>query len=159
MCSVILVPRARLQIKPSGSGDENGAVSSNCVWLQCSCVNETTPFSLLRSLLPENGRSLRFASRRYSLKNKLNWWSNDKIEFNNCYWTRFSVRSFVTCKCLAINYLPQPSPLANNHSARHWKSLCFAQHRPIIVRYLNSDDGLHPRSKNPFFQNGLKCKT
>ena len=26
-------------------------------------------------------------------------------------------RSFVICKCLAIiNYLPQPSPVANNHS-------------------------------------------
>ena len=132
-------------------------MSSNCIWLYCSCVNETTLFFLLRSLLPENGRSLRFPE--IFIKNKLDWWSNDKIDFNNCYWTRSSVRSFVICKCLAINYLPQPSPVANNYSARRWKSLCFAQPRPIIVRDLNSDDGLHPSSKNPFFQNGLKCKT
>ena len=35
------------------------ALSSNFVWLQiifCSCVNETTLFSLLRSLLSENSR-------------------------------------------------------------------------------------------------------
>ena len=39
------------------------ALSSNFVWLQiifCSCVNETTLFSLLRSLLSENGRLLHF---------------------------------------------------------------------------------------------------
>ena len=39
------------------------AMSFNCFWLQilfCSCVNETTLFSFLRSLLRENGRSLRF---------------------------------------------------------------------------------------------------
>ena len=38
-------------------------MSSNFVSLQiifCSCVNETTLFSFLRSLLRENGRSLRF---------------------------------------------------------------------------------------------------
>jgi len=27
--------------------------------------------------------------------------------------------SFGICKRLAINYLPQPSPVANNHSACH----------------------------------------
>ena len=50
-------------------------MSSNCVWLSvwlqiifCSCVNETTLFSLLRSLLCKHGRSLRFPKR---LKNKL----------------------------------------------------------------------------------------
>ena len=48
------------------------AMPSNCAWLQiifCSCVNETTIFSFLRSLLRENGRSLRFW--RYSFTNKL----------------------------------------------------------------------------------------
>ena len=47
-----------LQIKVCSS-----AMSSNFVPLQiifCSCVNETTLFSFLRSLLCENGRSLRF---------------------------------------------------------------------------------------------------
>ena len=36
----------------------SGAMSSSCVWLQilfCSCVNESTLFSFLLSLLPENG--------------------------------------------------------------------------------------------------------
>ena len=45
---------------------------SNCVWLQiihCSCVNETTLFSSMRSLLRKNGRSLGFPN--ISLKNKL----------------------------------------------------------------------------------------
>ena len=49
------------------------AMSFNCFWLQilfCSCVNETTLFSFLWSLLRENDAD-RFASRRYSLKNKL----------------------------------------------------------------------------------------
>ena len=48
------------------------AMSSNCVWLQiifCSYVKESTLFSFLRSLLRENGWSLRFP--RISLKNKL----------------------------------------------------------------------------------------
>ena len=39
------------------------AMPSNCVWLQiifCTCVKETVLFSFLRSLLRENGRSLRF---------------------------------------------------------------------------------------------------
>ena len=40
------------------------AMSSDCVYLQitfCSCVNETTRFSFLRSVLHENGRSLHFS--------------------------------------------------------------------------------------------------
>ena len=48
-------------------------MSSNCVWLQImfsSCVNETRLFSFLRSFLREK-KADRFASRRYSLKNKL----------------------------------------------------------------------------------------
>ena len=39
------------------------AIPFNCVWLQiifCTCVKETVLFSFLRSLLRENGRSLRF---------------------------------------------------------------------------------------------------
>ena len=52
--------------------------SFNCFWLQipfCSCINETTLFSFLRSLLPENGRSLRFPK---IFVKKLTLWSNDK---------------------------------------------------------------------------------
>ena len=49
------------------------AMPSNCVLLQiifCSCVKETLLFSFFRSLLRENGRSLRFA-RIFIKKNKL----------------------------------------------------------------------------------------
>ena len=49
------------------------AMPSNCVWLQiifCTCVKETVLFSFLRSLLRENGRSLRFP-RIFIKKNKL----------------------------------------------------------------------------------------
>ena len=49
------------------------AMFSNFVWLQmafCSCVNETTLFSVLRSLLHENGRSPRFL-KIFIKKNKL----------------------------------------------------------------------------------------
>ena len=49
------------------------AMSLNYFWLQilfCLCVNETTLFSYLRSRLRENDADC-FASRRYSVKNKL----------------------------------------------------------------------------------------
>ena len=49
------------------------AMPSNCVWLQiifCTCVKETVFFSFLRSLLRENGRSLRLP-RIFIKKNKL----------------------------------------------------------------------------------------
>ena len=49
------------------------AMRSNCVWLHvifCTCVKETVLFSFLRSLLRENGRSLRFP--RIFIK-KTNW--------------------------------------------------------------------------------------
>ena len=54
------------------------AMSFNCFWLQilfCSCVNETTLFPFLRSLLRENGGSLRFP--KVFLKKQTRW-SNDK---------------------------------------------------------------------------------
>ena len=54
------------------------AMLSNCVWLQiihCSCVNETTLFSSLRSLLRKNGRSLGFPN---IFIKKQTWWSNDQ---------------------------------------------------------------------------------
>ena len=54
--------------------------ASNSVWLQIiffSCIKETVPFSFLRSLLHENGRSLRFP--RIFIKKKQTQWLNDKI--------------------------------------------------------------------------------
>ena len=68
------------------------------VWLQiifCSCVMETVLFSFLRSLLRENGRSLRFP-RIFIKKNKL----GDRM-------------------------IKQPSASANNWSARHWQITIF----------------------------------
>ena len=54
------------------------AMSFNCFWLQilfCSCVNETTLFSFLRSLLRENGRSFHFPKLFLNIQTR---WSNDK---------------------------------------------------------------------------------
>ena len=67
------------------------AMLSNCVWLQiifCSCVNETTFFSFLRSLLPENGRSHRFL-KIFLKKNKpgdrvIKQLSRGDVSFSSC---------------------------------------------------------------------------
>ena len=60
------------------------AISSYCVnWLQitfCSCLNETVLFSFLRSLLRENGRSLRFP--KIFIKKQTRW-SNGKTHLNS----------------------------------------------------------------------------
>ena len=104
-------------------------LSSNCVWLQmifCSCVNETTLFSLLRSLLRENSRSLCNLDSRASHKRK-HWgrewslrfqkifikkqtrWSNDKTIIKLGY---RKISWFVSVS--QLKYLPQPSVSANN---------------------------------------------
>ena len=72
------------------------AMPSNCFWLQiifCTCVKETVLFSFLRSLLRENGRSLRFP--RIFIKK-----TNSVIEWLNNYWTRLW-QNIVICQCLA----------------------------------------------------------
>ena len=62
----------------------SSTMSFNLVWLQiifCSCVNETALFSFLRSLLPENGRSLCFQEiflQKAKKTNKQTRWLNDK---------------------------------------------------------------------------------
>ena len=93
---------------------------SNCVWLQiifCTCVNETVLFSFLRSLLRKKGRLLRFP--RILIKKQTRW-SNDKsiieLGFRKVSW-------FVSVS--VNNYLPQPSALANNWSARHGQITIF----------------------------------
>ena len=99
------------------------------IWLQilfCSCVNETTLFLFLPSLLRENGRSLRFP--KIFLK-KLTWSSNDKAIIELGY---RKISRFVSVS--QINYLPQPSASANNWSSRHWQ-ITIAQPRPIIANY------------------------
>ena len=84
----------------------------------CSCVDETMLSSFLRSLLRENGTSLRFPNI-FILKNKLQW-SNDKTVIELGY---RKISWFVSVS--QINYLPQPSASANNWSARHWQSTIF----------------------------------
>ena len=89
----------------------------NCFWLQrlfCSCLNETTLFSFLRSLLRENGRSPRFP--KIFLKKQTRW-SNDTETIIELGYRKISW--FVSVS--QINYLPQPSASANNWSARHWQ--------------------------------------
>ena len=66
-------------------------------WLQiifCICVKETLLFSFLRSLLRENGRSLRFP-RIFIKKNKL----GDRMT-KQLLNTRLS-QNIVICQCLA----------------------------------------------------------
>ena len=94
------------------------AMSFNCFWLQilfCSCVNETTLFSFLRSLLRENGRSLRFS--KIFLK-KQTQRSNDKTIIELGY---RKISWFVSVS--QINYSPSAS--GNNWSACHWQIMIF----------------------------------
>ena len=95
------------------------AMSSNCVWLQiifCSCVNETTRD---RSRVKKADR---FASRRYSLKNKL----GDRM-----------------IKQLLNSVIAKHRDLLVSRTSIIWicspctdKSRYFAQPRPIIVNCL-----------------------
>ena len=96
------------------------AMPSNSVWLQiifCSCVKETVLFSFLRSLLRENGRSLRFP--RIFIKKQTRW-SNAKTIIEPGY---RKTSWFVSVS--QINCLPQPSASANNWSARHRQITMF----------------------------------
>ena len=96
------------------------AMPSNSVWLQiifCSCVKETVLFSFLRSLLRENGRSLRFP--RIFVKKQTRW-SNDQTIIEPGY---RETSWFVSVS--QINYLPQPSASANNWSARYRQITIF----------------------------------
>ena len=96
------------------------ALFSNCVWLQmifCSCVNETTLFSFLRSLLRENGRSLCNLDSRASQKRK-HWGREWSLRFQKIFikkqtrWSNDKKLWFVSVSLL--KYLPQPSVSANN---------------------------------------------
>ena len=83
------------------------AMPSNCVWLQiifCTCVKETVLFSFLRSLLRENGRSLRFP--KMFIKNQTRWSKDKTIIKLGCR----KISWFVSAS--QINYLPQPSASA-----------------------------------------------
>ena len=108
------------------------AMPSNCVWLFvwlqiifCTCVKETVLFSFLRSLLCENGRSLRF-SRTFIKKNKL----GDRMikQLLNSVIAKYRDLSVSRSICLS-----RIDPLATD------KSRYFAQPRPIIVNYLRKE--------------------
>ena len=109
------------------------AMPFNSVWLQiifCSCVKETVLFSLLRSLLHENGRSLRFP-RIFTNKNKL----GDQIikQLLNSVIAKYCDLS-VSCRsiiCLSL-WLRQIIDLLTTD-----KSQYFAQPRPIIINCLS----------------------
>ena len=99
------------------------AMLSNCVWLQiifCSCVKETVLFAFLRSLLPENGRLLRFP-RIFIKKNKLGDWMI--LGYHKISW--FVSVSQINNWSARHYYLSQPSALANNWSARHKEITIF----------------------------------
>ena len=102
------------------------AMPSNCVWLQiifCTCVKETVLFSFLRSLLRENGRSLRFP-RIFIKKNKLGdrmiqqLWNSVIAKYRDLLVSRTSI--ICRSRLLATD-----------------KSGYFAQPRPVIVNYFN----------------------
>ena len=99
-------------------------------WLQilfCSCVNETTLFSCLRSLLPEKGRLPRFP--KIFPKNKF---SDRRIkQLLNSVIAKYcdlsvSRRSII---CLSLRPRQKIDLLATE------KSRYFAQPRPIIANY------------------------
>ena len=101
------------------------------VWLQiifCSCVMETVLFSFLRSLLRENGRSLRFP-KIFIKKNKL----GDRMIKQLLYPVIAKYRDLsVSCRsiiCLSLRLQQIIDLLATD------KSRYFAQPRPIIVNY------------------------
>ena len=100
------------------------AMSFNCFWLQilfCSCVNETTLFSVLRSLLHENGRSLRFPKIFLGdrmIKQLLNSVIAKYRDFS------VSRRSII---CFSLRLRQIIDLLATD------KSRYFAQPRPIII--------------------------
>ena len=106
------------------------AMPSNSVWLQiifCSCVKETVLFSFLRSLLRENGRSLRF-SRTFIKKNKL----GDRMikQLLNSVIAKYRDLSVSRRSSICLSRI---DPLATD------KSRYFAQPRPIIVNYLRKE--------------------
>ena len=103
---------------------------SNSIWLQiifCSCVKETVLFSLLWSLLHENGRFLYFP-RIFIKKKKQTRWSDDKtiIELGYLKISWFVSVSQINCLSLRLRQMIYCS-------ARHRQSRYFAQPRPIIV--------------------------
>ena len=112
------------------------AMSLNYFWLQilfCLCVNETTLFSYLRSRLRENDADC-FASRRYSLKNKLgDRMIKQSLNSVIAKYRDLSVsRRSIICRSrirLSLRLRQIINLLAND------KSQYFAQPRPIIAKH------------------------
>ena len=112
------------------------AMSLNYFWLQilfCLCVNETTLFSFLRSLSCVKMAD-RFASRRYSLKNKLgDRMIKQSLNSVIAKYRDLSVsRRSIICRSrirLSLRLRQIINLLAND------KSQYFAQSRPIIAKH------------------------
>ena len=107
----------------------SSAMSSNFVWLQiifCSCVNETTRD---RSRVKKADR---FASRRYSLKNKLGDRMIKQLLNSVIAKYRDLPVSRTSIICLSLRPRQIIDLLATD------KSRYFAQPHPIIVNYLPS---------------------
>ena len=101
----------------------------------CSCVNETTLLSFLRSLLRENGRSLRFPN-----KNKL----GDRMikQLLNSVIAKYRVLSVSRRSMIRLRQMIDL--LATD------KSRDFAQPRPIIVNYsMTESTGAQVDQANP----------
>ena len=120
-----------------------GLEPTYCVWVQvifCSCVNETTPFSFLWSLLHENGRLLRWP------KNKLGDWiikQSLTSVITKYHDLSVSRRSII---CLSLRLLQIIDLLATD------KSRYIAQPRPIIVHYLHHAKFAHYKSWRIFIR-------
>ena len=101
------------------------AMLSNCVWLQiifCSCVNETTLFSFLWSLLREKWQIACFPK---ILIKKQTWRSNDK-----------TIIGAIIAKYRDLSVSRKSIPLRQIIDLLATdKSRYFAQPRPIIVNY------------------------
>ena len=103
------------------------AMPSNCVWLQiifCSCVKETLLFAFLRSLLPENGRLLRFPKIFIKKTNLEIEWYSVIAKYRDLSVSRTSII------CLSF-WLWQIIDLLATEKSRY-----FAQPCAIIVKYL-----------------------
>ena len=131
------------------------AKSCNCVrpWVGrngpqiifCSCVNETTLFSFLRSFLREKRQ---IASLPEDIHYKQTCWSNDKTVFKLGYrkisWF-VSVPQINNIACLSLRFWQ----IIDLLSLTTDKSRYFAQPRPIIVNYLLP----HPPAKKKTLHN------
>ena len=114
------------------------AMLSNCVWLQiifCSCINITTLFSFLQSLLLEKWH---IASLMKIFIKKLIWWLNGKtILLLNLVIAKYCDLS--VCRRSVIRFILWPSSFLLTTSDKSWY---FVQPCSWIVKSYNSIETL-----------------